>query len=143
MGLREASRPSTLKPGSPDFADSSARLRQVEAAMSGYYSPYSPINFLSISSSVGDVVGLPSHAGNYLTTDFDGQFPDPIYPAGSYSFTFTGSLDSTQTAAAPFGVDVRLTAVSAPEIDPSSWFSGLALLLGSAAVIRGRRARSA
>jgi hypothetical protein len=136
----------TVQPGDT-FADTvyfaSTQAASVEAALSGYYSPYGPINFLSISSSVGDVVGIPSHAGNYLTTDFDGQFPDPIYSAGSYSFTFTGSLDSTQTAAAPFGLDVRLTAVSAPEIDPSSWFTGLALLLGGAAVIRGRRTRSA
>jgi hypothetical protein len=136
----------TVRPGDT-FSDTLhfnlTQSASVEAALSGYSSPFSPINFLSISSSVGDVSGIQSHAGNYLTTDFDGQLPDPIYSAGSYSFTFTGSLGSTQTAAAPFGLDVRLTAVSAPEIDPSSWFTGLTLLLGSAAVIRGRRALGA
>jgi hypothetical protein len=111
----------------------------VEAGLSGATGPGSPISFLGISSSVGNIFGFPSHSGNFLTSDFDGQFPDPIYSPGSYSFMFTGFLVSTQTAAAPFGLDVRLTAVSAPEIDPSSWFTGVTLLLGSAMVIRGRR----
>ena len=101
----------------------------------------SPISFTSITSSTGTLFGIGSHAYNGLTTDYDGFFPDPVWGAGKYSFTFTGSLSSTNTAPADYfaGITLASVAVAAPELDSSSTITAITLLSGCLAVLLGRR----
>jgi len=100
----------------------------------------SPIGFTSITSSTGTLFGIQSHVENGLTTDFDGFIPDPVWGAGTYSFTFTGSLSSTNTAPADYGAGITLAsvAVAAPELDSSSTITAIMLLSGCLAVLLGR-----
>jgi hypothetical protein len=101
--------------------------------------PYSPISFNSLTSSTGTLFGIESHAYNGLTTDYNGIFPDPVFGAGTYSFTFTGSLSSTNTAAADYVAGINLKSVAAPELDSSSTITAITLLSACLALLLGRR----
>lgn len=98
--------------------------------------------------------GSNNHLGGQFSVNLLGGFTPTVgetfdvLTAGGYNGSFTNTTFSTDGATfealySATGVDLTVTSLSgpaaAPEIDPTTTFTGLTLLLGALAVLRGRK----